>query len=219
MRTFVRCAALTLLLTACSEETVELQEQPAKAPPPAAASSAQNAMTVSRADGSKLMTVKFTSEVAELSLFDGSSTRALRGEPRESGKRKYTLDGGEALLEVKPGDEGDFKLRGPDGSLRWKVKIDDQKIRVSDNEQNDRPFELKKREGDRVKVFGPGDVELGNVRVDSAGGRTVVEDASGKELYVVDTSTPSGAWGVLLLDRVPDVQRQVLIAEILARGR
>lgn len=214
-------AATLLLLTACSrEEEVQLQEQPPAARPPSAAAAAGPASVTARsADGARAVTVTFNGEVNEISLAEGTQARLVRGEPRESGKRKYSVDGGDVLFEVKSDADGDFKLRAADGSLRWKVKVDPDKIRISDNEQNDNPFQLKKRDGDRVKVFGRDDRELGNVRFDRAASKLVVEDAAGKELYVVETAAPSAAWGVLLLDGIPDIQRQVLVAEILARGR
>src|SRR5436190_18940894 len=51
-------------------------------------------------------------------------------------KRKYES------LEVKFGGEG-FKVRTLDGKLLWKVKVTPDKIKVSNNEQNNNPFELK----------------------------------------------------------------------------
>jgi hypothetical protein len=218
----------TLLFVACSEEKPPLAEQPAapRAALPASATasapssppSAPAAVTVRGADGSDVMTVSIQGEVVDLTSARPARHK-LRGEARETGKRKYTVDGVAVLFEIKPGDGKDFKLRDADGSLRWKVKVDDTKIRISDNEQNDNPFELKIREGDRVKVFGPGDRELGNVRFDRAASKISVENASGATLYTVDAAGPSGAWGVLLLESIPAVQRQILIAEILSRGR
>ncbi len=144
----------------------------------------------------------------------------LRGEPRDSGKRKYQIDRGAVLFEIKPDDDSDgFKLRTADGSLQWKVKITPEKIKISDNEQNENPFELKVREGDRVKVVGPGDRELGNVRFDRAASKTEIESAGGRIMFVVEGAQPSGAYGVLLLDSIPEVQRYILVAEILSRGR
>jgi hypothetical protein len=118
--------------------------------------------------------------------------------------------------EVKSSDSG-FKLRTRDGKLLWKVKITDDKIKISDNEQNENAFELKAREGNRTKVFGPGDQELGNVRFN--GKRIEVENAAGQTLTTIPATKPSAAYGVLLLDRIPQNQRDILIAELLARGR
>jgi hypothetical protein len=224
MRTMTCLFLAALLFTACRDEKPALQEQPS-APRTAAPANSSTApapagtAVVRRPDGSEVMTVAIQGDTVDLTLSGSTAKRVIRGEPRDSGKRKYSGDGGETQYEVKPGDGSDFKLRAPDGSLRWKVKIDAAKVRISDNEQNDKPFELKVREGDRVKVFGPGDRELGNVRFDRAASKITVEDAAGKTLYTIDAPSPSGAYGVLLLDAIPDVQRQILVAEILSRGR
>jgi hypothetical protein len=137
----------------------------------------------------------------------------LRGTPRETGKRKYSIGSSPVMFEVKPGDDDGFKLRMADGKLRWKVKVSADKIKISDNEQNANAFELKPREGGRVKVEAPGGRELGNVRGND------VEDASGKKLFTVEGPAGSAAYGVLLLDGIPDTQRYILIAELLGRKR
>ena len=119
-------------------------------------------------------------------------------------------------IEVKSNDNG-FKLRTPDGTLLWKAKITDDKIKISDNEENENPFELKAREGNRTKVFGPDGNELGNVRFDGA--KIEVENAAGQTLATIPASKPSAAYGVLLCERIPKQEKDILIAEILARGR
>ncbi|HVG22802.1 MAG TPA: hypothetical protein VND45_01500 [Thermoanaerobaculia bacterium] len=143
--------------------------------------------------------------------------KKLHGETRDSGKRKYNVDGGAVAYEVKSGDDDGFKLRTPDGELLWKVKIAAEKIKISDNNENDQPFELKAREGNRTKVFAPGDREVGNVRFD--GSRIQVEDSIGKTLFTIPATKPSAAYGVLLLDGIPEPERAILMAEILSRGR
>ncbi|MGZ8781654.1 MAG: hypothetical protein ACXW31_17185 [Thermoanaerobaculia bacterium] len=152
-----------------------------------------------------------------IAFMENGEVRELYGDPRQTGKRKYTLGDGPVLYEIKPSDDGGFKLRNPDGSLRWKVKIAPDKIRISDNEQNDNPFELKLREPNRVKVFAPGDRELGNVRY--APNQIEVESKSGRVIFTTDATKPSGAYGVLLIDGIPERERYILVAEILSRGR
>jgi hypothetical protein len=222
----VKIAALILLLAACRGERVESEEAPAPrgtAPPAASAETAaprQPATIVRRADGTELVTFAEADDVVEISFLEAGTKRALRGEERDSGKRKYQVDGGAVLFEIKPDDDSDgFKLRAPDGSLRWKVKITPEKIKISNNEQNANPFELKVRDGDRVKVFAPGEKEAGNVRFDRAASKTEVETADGKTAFVVEGSQASGAYGVLLLDAIPQVERYILAAEILSRKR
>ncbi|HEX6083170.1 MAG TPA: hypothetical protein VF266_01515 [Thermoanaerobaculia bacterium] len=118
--------------------------------------------------------------------------------------------------EIKSNDNG-FKLRTSDGTLLWKVRISEDKIKVSNNEENANAFELKAREGDRTKVFAPGDQELGNVRFDGA--KIEVENAVGKTLTTIPATRPSAAYGLLLCEGIPPDQRDLLIAEIIARGR
>ena len=157
--------------------------------------------------------------MATLSESDGTieityGGHTLRGDSRDSGKRKYTRDGGgNVMYEVKPAEESDgFKLRLFDGTLRWKVKVTD-KIKISDNNENDKPFELKPREGGRTKVVAPGDVEIGNVRADG------IENAAGKTLFKVEGAAPSAACGVLLLDKIPQEEQLILVAELRSRGK
>lgn len=226
MRTLISMAVLSLLLASCRGEHAESDQAPAPevfrpAAPTAAAApaaAAQGSVTVRRADGSELLTVREqTDGVVEVSFVDDGEQRILRGEPRETGKRKYSIGDSAVMFEIKPGDNG-FKLRMADGTLRWKVKIDPRKIKISDNEQNANPFELKIREGDSVKVTGPGDRELGRVRFDRAASKSDVDDASSKKVFVV-VGKQSAAYGVLLLEAIPPPQRYILFAEILSRGR
>lgn len=86
--------------------------------------------------------VKNTGGTIEIDYTDGGQQHHLRGALKDSGKRKYALDNGAEVLEVKPGD-GSFKVRKPDGSLLWKVKMDPNKIKVSDNEQNLNAVEIR----------------------------------------------------------------------------
>jgi hypothetical protein len=173
---------------------------------------------VRAADGAEVMTVRIDGASIGVSLTEAGQKRELRGDPRDSGKRKYTIDGGAVTYEVKS-SEGGFKLRTADGKLRWKVKIAPEKIKISDNEENNNPFELKVREGDRTKVVAPGDRELGNVRFDRGASKTEIENAAGITQFRVDDPAPSGAFGVLLLDGIPATERAILLAEILSRGR
>lgn len=208
MRRILICFTL-LTIFACREQSASSEPvaQIANVTTPAPVAAKPGDVTIRRADGSEVARVRKSGESVEIRY----GSNVLNGEPRDSGKRKYRSGGGPVLFEIKPGDAG-FKLRTESGQLRWKVKITDDKIKISDNEENRNPYELKMKEGDRVKVMAPGERQLGSVR------GSTVEDAAKKDLYRIDGGS-SAAYGVLLLDAIPEDQRYILIAELLARGR
>jgi hypothetical protein len=198
-----------LLLFACSK-TEKATEAPAPAPAPAKAAVSEGP-NVPPVTGVPNVTI--SGNTVDIT-YGGAK---LHGATRDTGKRKYTVNGGAVAYEVKPNDEGGFKLRTVDGKLLWKVKITPEKIKISDNEENNNPFELKVKDGGRTKVVAPGDKELGNVRYD--GTNIEVENAAGAKQFTIPATASSGAYGVLLLDAIPAEQRAILIAEILSRGR
>jgi len=214
--------ALVLLvgLIACGHPAAETPAPSQSAAPapaastsaPPATASAPGAVVVRGADGVEAVNVREEANGTITIAFTADGQKhTLQGTTRESGKRKYRA-GDAVMFEVKPGDDG-FKLRTADGALKWKIKFKDDKIKISDNEENANPFELKKRDGDRIKVVAPGDRELGNVR-----GKEI-EDAAGTKRFSVDGKSGSAGYGVLLLDTIPPPQRYILLAELLSRGK
>ncbi len=173
-----------------------------------------NTVVVRTSGGSKSITVVEKGNVLEIVLPNGDR---LVGDPKGD-KRKYRrASGGPQVLEVKAGDGG-FKLRTTDGKLLWKVKIAEDKIKVSDNEENANPWSLKTKYDDKVKVVDASEKEIAEVRFYPD--KTKVKGASGAELW--ECASPrrrSAAFGVLALDRIPEEHRAVLMAEILARRR
>ena len=216
MRRVIPAAVLVLLLASCRGESVDAEQPQAAAKPNVAAAAAPQQQS-GAASSAQLLSVTVEGADVTIAFLENGAEHELYGESRDSGKRKYTLDEGPVLYEIKPGDDQGFKLRNPDGSLRWKVKVYPDKVKISDNEQNERPYELKVREGNRVKVFAPGDRELGNVRYGSE--KIEVETAGGRVIFTLQSAKPAGAYGVLLLDAIPERERYILVAELLSRGR
>lgn len=169
-------------------------------------------------DGSRSIEIQTKGRTVEIAYGDAGTTRELVGEEKDTGKRKYGAPGGAVDVEVRPQDAG-FKLRTATGMLLWKVKIDDDKIKVSDNDENRNAWVLKTKYDDKVKVVDPADVEVGEVKFYRDQQKVKVKDVSGAELFESNTTRYSAAFGVLLMRPVPAGHREIIMAEILARGR
>ena len=93
------------LLAACPGEHVEPEQAPAQETArPATTAQAQppqKTTIVRGADGSEHLTLTQADGVLEISFTEGGTKRTLRGEPRDTGKRKYQVDGGPVQFEIK----------------------------------------------------------------------------------------------------------------------
>jgi hypothetical protein len=228
MKTILRTAAL-LTLVACSrgEEApapnVEFSPAPSKpaaapatgtAVAPAATPAAAGTITLTSADGAKTITFVSNGGHVEVSVTGGAR---YIGE-QDGEKRRYRdAATGAAFVEVKTGDNG-FKVRTPDSKLLWKVKIDTDKIKVSDNEENKNPWVLKTKYDDKAKVLDPAEKEIGEVKYYRDSGKAKVKDASGAELMTSESGRMSPAFGVSLMSGVPEEYRLIVMAELIARG-
>ena len=181
--------ALVLLIAACG--------QPAEEPAAPASSPTTAPIAVTTSDGQPVIEVISTGSDVTVTYEGGVLHGRHTGE-----KRKYES------VEVKYGEEGGFKVRTLDGKLLWKVKVTPEKIKVSDNEENANPFELKIKE-QKVKVYAPGERLLGEVRV--RGDHVEIGD----RLRAAGTNA-AAFYGVALLDAVPARERAVIFAELAA---
>jgi len=202
-------------ISGCSESAPPAVNAPT---PPANAATATPVNTagtliVTDASGSAVWTLRLDGSHVEITGPDGAR---IVGEQRGDKRRYRRESDGAALAEVKFSDSG-FKLRTPDSELLWKVKIGDDKIKVSDNEENQNPWVLKTGDDDKAKVLDPSESEVGEVRFQ--GERIKIKDAAGDERFLIDTTQRSAGFGVLLMAAIPEQQRGILMAEVLASGR
>ncbi|MFA6957984.1 MAG: hypothetical protein WC538_19115 [Thermoanaerobaculia bacterium] len=228
MKTILRTAIL-LALVACKrgEEApapnVGFESKPSTAPAAAPASTTQAAapaaaggtIALVSADGAKTITVVTDGSHVEVSITGGARyVGELDGQ-----KRRYrNASSGAAFVEVKSGDNNGFKVRTPDSKLLWKVKVDTDKIKVSDNEENQNPWVLKTKYDDKAKVLDPAEKEIGEVKYYRDSGKAKVKDASGAEVQTSESGRMSPAFGVSLMSGVPEEYRLIVMAELLARG-
>ncbi|QBB71209.1 hypothetical protein ELE36_13070 [Pseudolysobacter antarcticus] len=125
--------------------------------------------------------------------------------------------GGPALVEVKSESAG-FKLRAPDSKLLWKIKIGDDKIKVSDNEQNANAWAIKTDHADKAKIVDPAERPIGEVKFSKETGKTKLKDGDDVEQFVIEAGKFSAAYGVLLMSGIPRESALVIVAELMARG-
>lgn len=154
--------------------------------------------------------------------FDGKDTtiayagKTVRGDQKDAEKRKYSDEGGNQIAEVKAKDVDGFKVRTTDGKLLWKVKIAADKIKISDNEETQNAFELiKKPDGAKVEQ---NEQKLGEVKFYTDRQKIKVKNAADNEIFDANTDKYSVAYGVLLLDKIPEELRYIIVAELLAKN-
>ena|GEM_PF-5317447 len=156
---------------------------------------------------------------------DGSHVEIVAGAQRLSGETKVEQRvyqdggrGGPVLLDVKASEYG-FKLRAPSSELLWKVRFEPNKIKVSNNAENEHAWTIKLEPGGEGKVRDPSEQVVGRVVRADASGLSVVNDAAGKQVFAVRAGPHSIAYGVLLMHDVPETERRVILAELLALGK
>lgn len=165
-------------------------------------------------DGKEAVQFKIRGDDIKIEFLSEGEQRVLRLKTDPRGKRKYSLEGGQVAALVKAKDYG-FKVFDTQDRLLWKVKIYEDKIKISDNEENKNPFELRVGEGG-LKVKGR--VNIGKVNFYRDKGKIKVKDAWDREVLSSKTRRFSAMFGVLLLDMIPEAHRYIIMAEILLRG-
>jgi len=167
-------------------------------------------VTVKNKEGLNIVSFEITSDESII-MFEKGST--LTGQRTKADKSKYIDNNGDVYAEVKHKESG-FKVRTPEGELLWKVKFKDDKIKISDNEENQNPNEVKEREyGYKVYMSGR-DKEIGKVKYKDG---KVDIDGEGTDLKI-PAEKNSYAFGVLMLTNIPKEYRYIIMAELLAKG-
>lgn len=186
-------------------------------PSPASPASGARSDAVAIRSSDRAFAIEVTRNGSEMLLtIVGNGQRTPVPTTNARGARTYQLASGS--VDVKPSDSG-FKLRRSDGALLWKVKLDEDKIKVSDNEENRGAWVLKTKYADKVKVLDPRETEIGEVKFYDDRGKAKVKDARDVELFESDTPRHSAALGVLLMSAVPREHQAVIVAELLGRGK
>ncbi len=203
---------LTAFILGCGLSSTQPTKPESKSPDTSSDKTYSTKVKIKTPDDKTVVEVKIDDKDMKLEF----AGKVVRGEMKDSEKRKYTVEGGNQIAEVKAKEADGFKVRTPDGKLLWKVKIDSDKIKISDNEENQNAFELKKKDdGGKIEL---GENKLGEVKFYKDKQKVKVKDASDKELFDSNTDKYSIAYGVLVLDKIPEELRFIILAELLARN-
>ena len=142
-----------------------------------------------------------------------SNTFSLHSKMTKSDKRKYFDSNENVLYEVKYKPEG-FKLRTSSSELLWKIKLYENKIKISDNEENNNPFEIKivnSREAKLVK----NNAELARLNYNNNQRLLKLENSSTK---ILNEQNYSPTLLIDVISIIPSDQREIIKQELQRKG-
>ena len=125
-------------------------------------------------------------------------------------KNKFSFNSG-LILSVKHKTDS-IKFYDQSGKVAWKVKLYDDKIKISDNEENKNAWQLKLKD-DKVKIYDPGEVEKFRIYLKD-GKELEVKTDSKKLLFKTSGSKLAFAPGILVLDHIPEAHRAIIFFEL-----
>ena len=190
---------LVIALFACGEKSQQAETSDT------ASTAAERSIEI-KSGGDVVASLKLQGEEAEIRVGDTK----LHGRARKGEKRKYETNG-DVTAEIKYSDDG-FKLRSADGQLRWKVKIYDDKIKISNNEDGDNAYQVRESDADKVKVK-LNDTEIGAARAKQEGVKISTEDGSVE--FEIENMPLQKAHAVLAIVAIPLPDRIIIFNELL----
>lgn len=183
-------------------------------------------------DKEEILVVKFNQASATTKLeinLDGEHCELkARYDENHQNKLKYKEVIGEnekaLIATVKYYEDGDFKLVNPDDKLLWKVKVSYEKVKISDNEEGNNYFQIKKNKKGKLKIYDQGEEEKNFGVIKYKDGKLKVKAVVGEEekedLYSTkDLGDNCFAPGVLMLNKIPAEERAIIVTELLRKGK
>lgn len=128
----------------------------------------------------------------------------------KSGKRKYYTAENQFRYAVKY-KKNAFKLRDKNEELLWKVKLYENKIKVSNSEEMENAFEVRWSKN-KLKVKRNGE-ELAAKKLQAS------EEVLDLGAFIITNFGSSLASGILLIDEIPDEEKFLICAELLMMNK
>lgn len=152
---------------------------------------------------------------------------------RDDGKHENKLKYKEVLGEEEKAlfasvkysaEDDDFKLVDANDKLLWKVKVSYEKVKISDNEEGNNYFQIKKNKKGKLKIYDQGEEEKNFGVIKYKDGKLKVKAVVGEEekedLYSTkDLGDNCFAPGVLMLNKIPVKERAIIVTELLRKGK
>lgn len=112
---------------------------------------------------------------------------------------------------VKFSDDG-FKLRDHNEELLWKVKLYDDKIKLGNNEEMTGAYEIKIKEGGKIKLE-RNESLISELRNDENAPNITVDN------FTVEGCGGSLVPAILLIKDLKEFEKYILMAELRAKGK
>lgn len=143
------------------------------------------------------------------------NTGSYTSKMTKTDKKKYYDNSNNVVYEIKYKPDG-FKLRTASSTLIWKVKLYDNKIKISDNEENLNPYEIKLSDTYNAKLV-KNDETLAKTSYDlESKQQSVASETDDQPEFFKTSYSPS-----LLVNKIPGIpidQKQILIEELKTKG-
>lgn len=173
--------------------------------------------------GAEAIVIKRYADHDKIEIDYAGTTSVLKGRTEKQGRIKYkeaAADGSEKtfIAKVKIKDDS-IKLVDENENLLWKVKLNPDKVKISNNEEGDDSCEIKIKSSDKGEVRDKSGIEIGNVRFYADNGKLKVKDATGKEILTSKDIKFSAGPGVIQFEHIPVKLRAIIISELIRAGK
>lgn len=167
----------------------------------------QTSYIINKSNGEYFASLNFSGDAGTIIIDGQTFTTDI-----SSGSKQYFSEQ-RFLTRIK--DNGPaFKLKTESGELLWKIKIYEDKIKISNNEENLNPYEIKYKSDRKAKLYKNGK-EIGNIKLKE--GKNIC-NISGPESFSIACERLSPSLLVTACSDIPVKLRLVIVTELLSRG-
>lgn len=144
-----------------------------------------------------------------------TKNEVLTSKMTKADKKKYYNSSNNVVFEIKYKPDG-FKLRTAASKLLWKIKLYDTKIKISDNEENLNPYEIKILSNQEAKLEKDGTVLARTSYNIDKKEQVISSNTTGAPEFYKKSYAPSLL--ISQISEIPEQQKQILINELILKG-